>query len=768
MINQLRSTVCALLLLAMSAPAQGPTTTPQVGRIPVKIINGRLVVRCEASTRTKRLPFSLFVDFDRPCGLELHNKAAAGLRLDQLGGSCTLHFPGIDIFCPSRSLGDEDYLNDFTKLYSKELGEIACVGSIGGELLKQYEVTFDLASDIIELATAKEKAEENPEAPEGATAIPLSIVNEQVWFTLLNSKGERGAMNLSTLQYDTIVDERYCQSMGHPAGDIGTLKLQEFDFGKYVAFRPAPTALVHPDGAIGSLGINLLQHFRITIDRVSRMSFWTPTRPPEFPTSDLEFFKALLTDEIEPLEAWLEKDIDSRLAREGAATLMNLMIDELRPRPDCLRALEWLDKTRIPDLKTTEALKWMKDLSNMGRDDLAVEMGDLGIKSGRQDRYPEAVHKVHAYMGELLLELGQDDRAWEHLLSAAFGIPEDGRVSLKLGEFYERKDRLDRALSRYLQAVLRPESGPQAVLALESLQKKMPGLSVDQIDAMLQGRTYNFSPATRYEPPASGPDKNRCVLVEFFTNPHLGRFINGQWISFATGGTMGLEGLLAYYPQDKLAAITWHLPQPEFSAVMVEAGSEFAQRYGVGPNATIINGVARGPGAARDRDAEEVFNANKKAVDQALSDSSPLTIAMTATEKDGVLSGTIEVSGPAEAHDRIQVVLVERGVLCPGKGLVVVHRMLGRACLLNGTKGVPYRPENGKMSIPFEVRLEDITKANLEYLDKMEAQGEGMTPRISSKIDPSQITLVGYIRDSASNEVWQAKRLDVGKSKGVR
>ena len=73
----------------------------------------------------------------------------------------------------------------------------------------------------------------------------------------------------------------------------------------------------------------------------------------------------------------------------------------------------------------------------------------------------EAEASMKVRVGELL-------RDTRHLLSAAFGLPEDGSINLDLGRFYEQQGRYRRAFSRYVQAVIRPESGAGG---LEGLQR---------------------------------------------------------------------------------------------------------------------------------------------------------------------------------------------------------------------------------------------------------------------------------------------------------
>ena len=52
----------------------------------------------------------------------------------------------------------------------------------------------------------------------------------------------------------------------------------------------------------------------------------------------------------------------------------------------------------------------MLDLGDAGHPDLVVHAGAIGIEGGRDDRYPNAVHDIHARMGAVLLEQGAVDQ----------------------------------------------------------------------------------------------------------------------------------------------------------------------------------------------------------------------------------------------------------------------------------------------------------------------------------------------------------------------
>ena len=69
--------------------------------------------------------------------------------------------------------------------------------------------------------------------------------------------------------------------------------------------------------------------------------------------------------------------------------------------------------------------------------------------------------------------------------------------------------------------------------------------------------------------------------------------------------------------------------------------------------------------------------------------------------------------------------LAERGVLYPGKSKIVIQRMVARAALTDSLEGIPFEPKDGRMTIPFSRSLAEITRANVDYLKKLEAARSG-------------------------------------------
>ena len=735
-------------------------------RIPVRQVGGKMVARVELSTRFRRIPANLWIEFDRPISFELHNRAADPLGVDRGGGQpIRVHLLGDTMVIPGREHGDEEAMEEYTRLYSRELGEVSCVGSIGAKVFENYHVTFDLADGFITIESPREQTGVPPAETDGTILTSVTLTNDLVWFPVRLASGGVRALALGTTHYDSRVDAELCETLDAPAGDIGSVLLKTLDLHQYIALRPEPLVQVHADGVLGVSGVNLLEHFRVEVDRVNRFIRFTETVPAEFPIADLAFFRARAEEEPEPLVEFLEKHGETRLAREAASILLELQIELDADPEDCRLAIEWIDKTRIEDLRTTEALATMKMLLESRRPDLAVIAGQVGVESGRKDRYPESVHKLHTQLGELLLAEDRADDAWEHLLSAAFGLPDDGKVKLLLGELYEKQGRWRRAQSQYIQAVIAPETGPQAISGLERLQEQMEGepLSVDLVDRMIRGKVHNFSAATAYEPTPE-TETGRCVLVELFTNPHFGRKRGEQWEGFAIGGSMAMEGILSHFPRDRAVVLVHHINQPEPCALMTEIGSHASQLYGIeGPVTTVVNGTDFGPGAQRWREAEGVYEQNRTLVMDQLKNAPKVELALDATiADDGTVAGAVRVTAAEPRRLRVQVMLAERGVLYPGKSVVVVNRMVARGSLLSSLDGKRLANTTDEQSFSFSRTLSEITAENVLFLERYEAAEGGDASRLSVAIDPRQVSVVAFVRDASSLEVLQVVQVDLG------
>lgn len=756
--RQLR--LLALLISVSFALLSAPSAFAAVqssGRIPVKLVAGRLVARCDISTEVRRIPVNLFIEYDNPCGLELHNRAADPLKTERPDGSrreITLHFQGGELRVPSRELGDEDALEAFTKWYSTELGDNAIVGTVGAAVLARYHLVFDLGAGAIEFGPPLARGAEHGAAPAGGASVPISIKNEMVWLPVLLDDGVPRTMALGTSRYDSIVDQDFCESTGHPAGDLGPARIGDCDLSRFVALRPDSVPFMHRDGALGVLGSGALQHLRVDVDRENRWVTITPVGEPEFPDADRAFFEALVSEDSDRLIEFLEAHPESRCTAEAADLLLDWLVEEGYVEDELDVALTWIDRACPKDLRATAATQRLKELQGLGLTNAAIRAGELGVAGGRDDRYPDAVHHLHAELGTILLQRGESREAWKHLLSAAFGLPEDGMVNLQLGRFYEQEGRNRRAFSRYVQAVIRPESSPRAMEGLVRLQAVMnpdEALSIDLIERMISGKIEGFGAATKYE---YTPDTttNRVVLIEHLTNSQE---------EFANGGALGLEGALDHFDRDRVAVVSFHLSKPEPDPLHNAAGLRADLMHDAEESVFIVNGRARVPGRARARQKGDVYGALRSAVIAELARPSEYEITLEAHVEDGILSGEVRVEGPQASGIRLELWLVERGVLYPGKSKVVIHRMVVRSGLLDTERGESLAiGDDGLMQRSFERSLSDVRTDNEEYLLKRQAEKSELIELVSTAIDSGQVSVVAVLRRSFTGEVLQARYVE--------
>jgi hypothetical protein len=746
---------------SVSAESGAPVAVAQSSRIPVSVVEGRLVVRCDVSTRFRRLPVNLFIDYEATCGLELHNQAASGLKSERGDGTAfpiTVHLPNLDLVVERREIGDDEYLDEFTRWNSIKLGEVSVVGTIGARLLRDYHAVFDLDAGYIELSAPREREEEPSQAPEGVTRLDVSIINDIVWLPARYEGGTQAAMVLGTGSYDTTVDAFLADDLNRPAGDIGPVTLARVDLAEYVSFRPKEVDYLHPDGALGVVGMNLLESFRVEVDRVNGYVTLEAMRAPRVPEGDFDYFAAMVDEDVEGLTRFLEENDGHRLALEAARLCVTLGLIEGVSPEELAPALSQVDKACPEDLRATSALEVMKTCAAFGLPWHLIAAGRLGLEGGRDDRYPDAVHQVHARLGEVHLELDVEDEAWRHLLAAAFGLPEDGAINLNLGRLYERQNRYRRAFSRYIQAAIRPDSGPQGVEGLSRVAPLLPGgegFSVELVERMIAGKVRNFGAATHFEADEENT-AGRVVLVEFFTNSFLGNGSRG-----AIGGALAHEGLLGHFPPENVAFLSYHLPVPQPDPLICEMGEIVAERLRVdGPWVYAIDGIGRAPGAGKWSDAEGIYGAVRSKVLQNLLEPSDFELELDGHIEDGRVHGELVVRGPERRRTSVQVVLAERRVLFPGTTEVVVHRMLARGSLTGEPLGLSWVPTDGEMRVPFDRELASFRAGNEAYIDEVCAESEAIVRKLSMDVDPAEAVLVAFVRSSSTGAVLQAIQVD--------
>lgn len=746
-----------------------PVISDEGGAIPVRVVDGRLIVACDISGPRLRAPMNLWLDIDGAYGLQLHNRAAAPLPAENRSGKplpLTLHFPDFTMEVARRELGPEEDFEEFTKYHSKEIGENALSGAIGAQILKHFDVVFDLPRNQVLLSPPGKLAGYQSDPASKEQLVPISLQNDLVWLPVELTNGEEKlerALAIGSSRYDTILDKRLCGSLRRPAGNVGPLICQAIDFAPYVAFRPEEVVQTHPKGVAGVIGLNILEKFRVHIDRQSLLATVTPAGSPSFPDEELEWFQTMVSEDRDLVSAWLDKHGDTRLGREAAEFLLTLLLDEGAEEDELAKAVQWVNDTMPKDLRATRMFDLLEELVNEGETQLGIGAGELGIKSARQDRYPEANYKLHGRLGELML---QSDRreAWRHLLSAAFGLPEDGMINLNLARVYEADGKRKRAFSRYIQALVKEESSELAMEALKRLDQDLPPeerMTIETIDRMISGRVRNYSAPTKYE--LDRLRGNHTCLVEFFTNAYVGTEQRGG----AIGGAMGNQGVMSHFDQSECVFLSYHLAVPKVEPLVNPLGQLMAEWLGVpGPVVQVVDGKQQAPGMGKHRDAEKIYKAARNAVVPRLRREVPISVTCDLTLDDTNVSGKVEIQGPQLDSDEdlalppltVQVVVAERGVVFHGSSGVVIHRMLARGLATSGPlSGIPYLPDDdGKLMLNIDRSLAEIQQENTDYLDSLEeGQTKGGT-RMGIRIDPASVEVIVVVRNAETAEVVQS------------
>ena len=557
---------------------------------------------------------------------------------------------------------------------------------------------------------------------------------------------------------------------------MGPLLCESIDFAPYVAFRPTEVVQVHPDGVAGIMGLNVLEKFRIHVDRQSLLATVRSASSPNFPDQDLAWFQAMVAEDRKLVLNWLNEHGESRLGREAAEFLLTLMLDEGAEAAELAQAIQWINDTMPADLRATRLFDLMEELVNEGETDLGIAAGKIGVKSARKDRYPESNYKLHGRLGELLLP--NDNReAWRHLLSAAFGLPNDGMINLNLARVYEANGKSNRAFSRYIQALVKEESSELAMEALVRMDKDLPTedrMTIESIDRMISGRVRNYSAPKQYQFDADNRT-NRTSVVEFFTNAYIGNEQRGG----AIGGALGNQGAISHFAKSECVFLSYHLAVPRIEPLVSPLGKFMAGWLGIrGPVIQVIDGKLTAPGAGKHRDAEEIYQLTRQAVQTRLANTSPLDVDIQGGLDGTLISGQVTIRGPVLDTPEdlslkpmvIQVIVAERGVVFHGSSGVVIHRMLARGLATQGSlAGVAFLPDDdGKLVFDFNRNLVDIESENAAFINELEeGQTKGGT-RMGLRIEPNSVEVIVLVRDAASGEVVQARQCDLKRKEATQ
>jgi hypothetical protein len=363
------------------------------------------------------------------------------------------------------------------------------------------------------------------------------------------------------------------------------------------------------------------------------------------------------------------------------------------------------------------------------------------------------VHKARSEIGALLLEQGQVREAYRHLLSAAFGLPQDGMINFRLGQLYERKGQDERAWSRYLQAAITEEAAAQGLEGLKRLADKKgikTPYDMDEMETLLEGRIPAFQPASRYEP-TGGKRPSRTVLAELFT---------GAQCRPCAAADLAFDGLLAHFAAGEVAILEHHLHIPAAEPLVSPAAMIRAQHFGVRATPTVmLDGHLPVPevGGPPEK-AARAFRRIRLAVEERLAEGTAWKISLSSRLAAEKLTATARVAGPEAENYRLRLYLVERTVLFPGASKIVLHRYVTRFEMARG--GAAIERAAGERVIERVVSLSEVRDRLDEHLDAIEDRVGSEFPMRPTELEPRQLAVVAFVED-ARGRVAQAAMVAV-------
>jgi hypothetical protein len=500
----LSATVAVCAMASNASPLAAQMQTTDTGTIPVRVVNGHLVMLTDLVGLRYTNEMSLEISFEYPNALTLHPDQYGWLGLDPndlgLGEQQMVHIliagTPIKLSIPSKDIGPEQseervaFQNSMTKLHSAGLGERKLKGTIGIGLLKKYHVTLDIKDKQLILAPPRDAG-----APASSTAdvvvSPFEYANDRIQVSMSYGDDRRALMAIGGTSYDTYIDSRVTKPLGKPAGDLSPLWLidsgssgRRLDITRYLAPRPKAFGLAATPGADSPLvitGVNFLEQFRVEFDWNNQSLTLTQKGNPVYPQQDFAFFEAESKGTAEALEAYLTKYPKERLSGDAAKLLVkSRLIEKGATDADVLKALQWAVATSMPGRKTETCLEYVTMLKEEApeRVSLAIAVGNEGFKYSREAFDARVVYTLHHQLGQLQLKQNNLMEAWKHLLSAAFMAPDNLEIALDLARVYDKQDQTRRAYARYKKVSqaegVPPEIATEVKAAMDRLRPKLP------------------------------------------------------------------------------------------------------------------------------------------------------------------------------------------------------------------------------------------------------------------------------------------------------
>ncbi|MBP7934155.1 MAG: hypothetical protein KA354_05845 [Phycisphaerae bacterium] len=729
-----------------------------------KVVDGRPCAMGTIHGPSKGIPANVVIELGLKMPLVIHERSG---KLLEIGGDSRgeVRFGDLALGNLKTHATGLKELEDLSRDYAPELGEIPAIAYLGLPAFEQFGVQIEIGEGVLRLlpgeeAVLSEGERSGSDGVSKATVVPYEESGSGYWLKAVAADGFTLRTRFMTSGNDTIIDSTAADLAGSAGGAIDPLSLGGLNLARLVAFRPEDLSEAPEPRPDLVLGVNLLSSLRVTIDQTHRRMLFEQTREPRFPIEERAYYQARTDGNAEAIESFVKGHATSRLAKEAAEKLLALRLEDTAgPREAITRAVR-MRADLTPENRRAASLVTLADALIAGKRtdkyELATEVLKIGQESASTDLNGVAAHQILARTGQIALQRNDLKEARRALLSAAFGLPRDPLVNLWLGELYERTGKAARAWSRFVQAAISDDAPADAFRGLDRLNRDADfraSFSMGDAEQLLEGRVPAFHPADRFGEGGKGEDAKPVQLVELFTCVDHGS---------TAAPELAFGGLQQYFDGTDVSWVQYHLASPAAEPLVSRASVSRAGFYQTTTApAAFFDGKGPKTDAGDEKNAAQVYAAYQGAALAGRVGVAAWKVDGRIAFTEGKFVGIIEVQGSeAGGSLRLHVILCERLVMLPAANGVVLHRSVARA-LLSPEGGFELPAGSGGRS--YEVML--TVAAVSEELDKrisaVEAEKEVRFLMRPFFVDPGACVVVAFLQDSRTREVLVARSLAV-------
>ncbi|MSR75561.1 MAG: hypothetical protein EXS14_08870 [Planctomycetes bacterium] len=743
------------LMLAVFSCAANPLSAQET-EIGLRVVAGRTFLLVDLCHGKKVIAAHLLLDLGATSDLVLHPRTAALLELNT-GEALGVRVRGQMVCSPVTEVQGMRVLELLTRDYAEELQETPVVGILGACAFGNKRITLDLQRRLLRISSGGA-----PRPPDAVELCENGIAKvgqkyEVPWTGmgaprfLVRGKARDGSVvealaGITSMDHDVRVSDVLLRQLGAPLGDPVAFGFGPFELTRHAALRPESEAMPWEDAPPVVIGSAFLSCFVVSMDAVRHVTLFECVAAPEPFATDAQCFAAMALNDTARLRTWLDANAEHRLRRDAATLFFALTVGATPGDSTAvLGALRLMAESISAKRRARLVLDTVAELKTKVPEAYALIVRpalELALSFAGEDEDADAIYKVRSEIGAQLLESGDLEGAWRHLLAASLGMPRDGIVNERLGTLYERMGKTERAWSRYLQAAITADGGPGGIAGIERLRVKSAvaqPYSVDEIERMLEGRAPLFEPATVYRP-REGVVRTRSVLVELFTGVHC---------KPCAAADLGFEGLMHHFAGGEVTLVQHHLHVPKPDALTTNVGVDRARTLGVAGTPTLLlDGSVQVNAGGPKEDAGKTFRALQAAIEERLKVDTPWRLALKPALQAGRLEVVIEVVGPDAADAQLTLLVCQRSMLMPGESSIVFHRYVSRGEIVDG--GVKLRLENGKAVCTVASNLAELDGENADHQDEVEDQAGKPFALRAAPIDPAQVVVVGWLTSAGS------------------